>query len=558
MRTTKRARAGKPDMIKCIDNIARASEGSRFNLEFSPARIKDLDIIEQYFSITREQAVLFSVIFILNLEKESVSIKMIAEYLRCSIIKVLVQGDDLTALEKTCLIRREQSQQRMNKCAFNRYNYYIPLKTIERINNGKKMSDPDERPETIVEVLSEFNNLLNDRTDGIMNDEEFITEAMQLMKSADHLGLVSYLLNSRMEKSEIMLFLYLCHRTLFDDPEVNFRRALEELFQNEHLRYILRITIIRKTATLVRLDLVKLETSTFISDKYIMLTESALEWLYGEDYKLIHKESSQANYIKAGNIVEKRLYFRTEETKKIDELVMMLQEDNFSRIRERMKEKGLRAGMTIFLHGKPGTGKTETVYQVARKTERDIILVDISQSKSMWYGESEKITKKIFDNYRKTMERSKTAPILLFNEADGIFGSRRELGNSAVDQTSNTIQNIILQEMENFEGILIATTNLTSNFDKAFERRFLYKIRFDEPTLEARVSIWKDKLPGLEENIIGVLAGNFQMTGGQIDNIARKYLMKHITEGAEASLPDLEMWCRDEALNKNIRSIGYK
>ena len=113
----------------------------------------------------------------------------------------------------------------------------------------------------------------------------------------------------------------------------------------------------------------------------------------------------------------------------------------------------------------------------------------------MWVGESEKNIKQIFDSYRQKVEEFKMTPILLFNEADAIISKRQEGAERAVDKMENTIQNIILQEMELLDGILIATTNLAQNMDKAFERRFLYKINFTKPTLEARISIWHEMIP---------------------------------------------------------------
>ena len=134
-------------------------------------------------------------------------------------------------------------------------------------------------------------------------------------------------------------------------------------------------------------------------------------------------------------------------------------------------------GFCCIFYGAPGTGKTETVYKLARQTGRDIMRVDVNKIKSCWVGESEKNIKAAFDRYRNICKNSPLAPILLFNEADAILGIRMEGASNAVDKMENSIQNIILQEMESIEGIMIATTNLTTNLDKAFERRFLYKIR---------------------------------------------------------------------------------
>jgi SpoVK/Ycf46/Vps4 family AAA+-type ATPase len=82
-------------------------------------------------------------------------------------------------------------------------------------------------------------------------------------------------------------------------------------------------------------------------------------------------------------------------------------------------------------------------------------------------------------------------------------------GSRAVDQMENSMQNIILQEIENLDGILIATTNLTQNIDKAFDRRFLYKIEFKKPEIQVRKSIWKSMFPDLSGRDAFMLASNF-------------------------------------------------
>ena len=215
----------------------------------------------------------------------------------------------------------------------------------------------------------------------------------------------------------------------------------------------------------------------------------------------------------------------------------------------------MRKGFACLFYGAPGTGKTETVYQIARETRRDIMMVDIAETKSMWFGESEKRIKGIFDKYRAFLKTNEHAPILLFNEADAIIGKRKEIGKSSIDQTENAIQNIILQEMENLEGIMIATTNLTQNLDKAFERRFLYKIEFEKPDIEAKEKIWHAMLPSLSENGYAVLARNFDFSGGQIENIVRKFTVDCILNGSEPSFDTISEYCKSELLYKNNERI---
>ena len=157
------------------------------------------------------------------------------------------------------------------------------------------------------------------------------------------------------------------------------------------------------------------------------------------------------------------------------------------------------------------------------------------------------------------MKKSKKAPILLFNEADAIINKRQEGAERAVDKMENSIQNIILQEMENLDGIMIATTNLAQNMDKAFERRFLYKIKFEKPTLEARMHIWHEMIPTLSENDTMTLAEKYEFSGGQIENIARHNAINGILYGEKAnSLEALVSYCDNERLEtKKTRKIGF-
>jgi SpoVK/Ycf46/Vps4 family AAA+-type ATPase len=221
----------------------------------------------------------------------------------------------------------------------------------------------------------------------------------------------------------------------------------------------------------------------------------------------------------------------------------------------------MRKGFACLFSGVPGTGKTETVYQIARATKRNIMTVDIASIKDMYVGETEKHMKAVFDDYRKTAAASGVTPILFFNEADAIIGKRIEFGTSsrAVDRMENTMQNIILQELESLDGILIATTNLTKNMDGAFERRFLYRIEFEKPDPAARASIWRTMLEGIGDDRAEELAARFELSGGQIENVARRYTVNTVLSGRSPGMDDLASFCREELAGKDgaERRIGF-
>lgn len=245
------------------------------------------------------------------------------------------------------------------------------------------------------------------------------------------------------------------------------------------------------------------------------------------------------------------------------ETLELLNDEQLQAIRERLEKANLRKGFNCLFYGGPGTGKTETVLQLARITGRDIIQVDISSIRDKWYGETEKIVKGIFDNYAERVKKSKRIPILLINEADAVLSVRTSVGgnNPTLEKTENAIQNILLQAMEDIDGIMIATTNLTCNLDSAFERRFLYKVEFHKPSIDAKTHIWKSFLPDLCEADAMTLASHYDFSGGQIENIARKVMVEQLLYGNTPNLSRIEALCSNEEIagrNKNSRKpIGF-
>ena len=263
------------------------------------------------------------------------------------------------------------------------------------------------------------------------------------------------------------------------------------------------------------------------------------------------------NLIYPERITPKNLFFDNELEKQINFLEKSLEQDNFDNLQNRLVQKGMTKGITAILFGSPGTGKTESVFQIAKITNRAVLHVDISDSKSMYFSESEKKIKEIFTNYKKLCKLESVTPILLFNECDSLFQKRKEGGSSNTQSTENAIQAILLEELENFEGILIATTNLNNNLDSAFERRFLFKIKFDNPSIDVKKMIWSNKLD-LKDEEAHVLAKNYQFSGGEIDNIVRKVTMEEVLYNTTPNIDKIVDYCNNEKFsNQNTNRIGY-
>lgn len=190
-------------------------------------------------------------------------------------------------------------------------------------------------------------------------------------------------------------------------------------------------------------------------------------------------------------------------------------------------KKGIDA--KIIFYGNPGTGKTITAYALANALKKPILSLDCSKVLSMYVGESEKNVRRIFEIYNEITKNIKKDAILLLDEADQFLTQRSVLINSSVDKMYNQMQNIFLEQIERFDGILIATTNLLDNIDQAFSRRFNYKIEFPKPNIEQRCEIWKQLLPKMasyEKNFDVEKLAAFNLTGGQIKLVIKNTAYK--------------------------------
>jgi AAA+ superfamily predicted ATPase len=194
-----------------------------------------------------------------------------------------------------------------------------------------------------------------------------------------------------------------------------------------------------------------------------------------------------------------------------------------------IKDKKGGIDARIIFYGPPGTGKTLTAHSLAKSLKKQILAFDCSKILSMYVGESEKNVRKIFDTYYDLAKKTKSEPILLLNEADQFLSSRSSGIGSSADQMHNQMQNIFLEQIENFKGMLIATTNLLENIDKAFSRRFNYKIEFKRPNEEQRLRLWQLMLPeeaDYEEDFSIDTLAKYNLTGGQINLIVKNTAYK--------------------------------
>ena len=190
-------------------------------------------------------------------------------------------------------------------------------------------------------------------------------------------------------------------------------------------------------------------------------------------------------------------------------------------------KKGIDA--KIIFYGPAGTGKTMSALSLAKSLKKQVLSFDCSKILSKYVGESEQNVRKIFDTYKSICKEAKIEPVLLLNEADQFLSSRMESGTSSADKMHNQMQNIFLEQIERFEGVLIATTNFLQSLDSAFSRRFYFKIEFKKPNFNERLIIWQKIMPenaNFEENFSLNELAKFELSGAQITLVLKNTALK--------------------------------
>ena len=540
-------------LLDRIDMLIDAARGSKLDDNLF-AKYRDLILsIAVNLQLSMEQAVLLMP-FIANAD-ETVKHRDLRCFFECSPTTIMRYSEDLTQLvHRRYIFHRNQ---------YGTIGLSLTKKAGNALTEGhglREVSMANLSPNDFMKAVNELYEEFIDKRHLLL--DEFNQELQILIDGNRKLPIVKAIETLELDYESIVFLLYFCKRLVYESQPNVCLDTLSELVEDFSTH---GWAFAKGKHVLIKKKLVQPSGGEQLMRDMFTLTTYAKKKLL-KDYDIVEEQQEEVDcsrfkVVKAKDIKEKHLFYSEQNQKELEVISELLSEAKWHEVRNNLKENGMRQGFNCLFHGAPGTGKTETVLQLARKTGRDIMQVDISTVRDKWFGETEKIVKDIFVQYGKLVKQSKRTPILLFNEADAILSVRSNLSNShSTDKTENAIQNILLQEMENLDGIMIATTNLADNFDKAFERRFIYKVRFEQPSVEAKTFIWKSQLNDLEETDAASLAQSYDFSGGQIENVARKVFVEKLLFSKEIGITRLVELCEEEKLDKESsrRAIGFR
>ena len=548
MATTVRTK--KRTLLSSMEDVITKAKEFSLTPEFYQAAEDSLQHLSKALQLTKDEAMLLSFFFEMC-SSSRIWMSNIAEMINTSNLRIISMMNVADSLISKGYIRKGSRVRDENW-------YTVPGNVLDSIRQNIKPTPKSLKGLTFDEFFDILGEYMNEEEIGMAELEGHID---MLIEGNPHLNYCKVAESYGLKGRERVLLHIFAHRLINEDDDMIGAHDWEDYLESKRLIKNMVRSWKSGESDLIKKGIFEAYPSDNMRDAdFYHLTDKAKEELF-PGMNLVEKTAKEdKSLVSHTSFTAKELFYTDKVNSKIARLTELLQPDKFEQVTERLSENGMRKGFACLFYGSPGTGKTETVNQLARLTGRDVMVVDVTKIKSCWVGESEQNIKKLFDRYRALVKRSDIAPILLFNEADGVLGIRQEGAQRAVDKMENSIQNIILQEMESLDGIMIATTNLTSNLDKAFERRFIYKIEFERPTVEAKKQIWKSMIPSLSDEFAQSLAQEFDLSGGQIENIARKRTVELILSGNDPSEEMMREYCREETLNTHQGSrykIGY-
>ena len=541
------------DLLTAIEQIVEKAKDSKLSPEFYRKASRYIKYVSDKLDLTKEQSVMLA-LFINQSDDDSIRLYQLSNYVQCPTIRILRYKNEINELEKRELIRCYRNARGCCKSI----SYRVPFDVIDALNRNEKFTPRNCTGLTCQELFGELEDIFELRKDKEMTYEAMVKRINSLFSDNSHLRFVKSVngcfSNEEEDESNKMLLVLFCHLCVNNGDDNIGYYDLDFLYDDKREWNRQKNELSRGDHFLLLNDIIEYNNDNGMVDRdsYRVTRKYKEEELNEVALNRRNKNKSNSAFIHSDKIVEKQLFYGQSIQSQIDELGGLLDEGHYQEITSRMKKAGFRCGFTCLFYGAPGTGKTETVLQIARQTGRNIMQIDIAGLRDKFVGETEKNVKAIFTRYKHLCKYSDVMPILFFNEADAIFNKRTTVGgiNPTVEKMENSMQHIILQEVENLEGILIATTNLTCNLDDAFERRFLFKVESKKPEADVKAKIWTAMLNNISEEEAHILAERYDFSGGQIENIARKRAIDYVLNGKFATLQELETYCKAEMLDK--------
>jgi len=542
--------------VRNLEIIFDSSKKSK--LEYSGDKLVESAIqsTSKLLEISHVQSCLFAIIFMFNIDDNEISSERLINFLDLKITDYFdIKGDiELLVSKNLIKYKRENGGKNLYNSSFN-----VNQKVIDAIFNNGSIDEALAQPELdFIQFCSHVKRRVQNNSYKDKSVFELCEQITELENKNINLSPIKYLKENKIEIEERIVLYSLIESLTDNEHQINLMSLLKEIFGAVDSISIAG-SIIAGNQDIEQKKLVEIESKGFVEDATISLTNKAKDLLLGNSANLYKvKVDTKHQLIRCESIQEKQLFFNEKLKNELDFFKASIQNDNLVKLKTKLSESKIKKSIVTIFEGIPGSGKTESCYQIAKELRYDLFVLDFTQMKSTYYSESQTLVKKSFTEFREICRVNERPVIMVINECDGLLHQRISTGDGqSSDHTENEIQTILLEEFEKSDDIIILTTNLINSIDVAFYRRFLFKIRFDNPDKEVLKQIYKSKLSWLEEEELERLSA-VELSGGEVDNVVTKVLINEVINSKKSTIYDILEFCKQEKVDKKkTTKLGF-
>lgn len=541
------------------------------------AIIEHFEIIGDFFKINDKLGVLI-LCYLINRRlvkgKSYITLNELMSAFECSLVDSISINEQLEYFRKNKILVS-------TKKIFGKkedIEYALTQNTLNAVLKGDAEILNDKKEQSFTAFLNLFHTVVYDNE---LDDEDVSSELSVLMDEFDKLEEIKYLKGERLCPEELAIYLFVVARqSIFGDTKVSLERIFRVAVNDNFSKYYYQNEIIEQRSPLLNNDLLKFSPDSFMD--FLQLTEKSIKAL-----NIVEKKSSR-QFTTGSDLVtlimpdqikyqEGMVY---EDSLNIDFLDQLISEEGYIKAINRLEEEGVQTKQVVcMLSGLSGTGKSQTIRNLASKYNRPILQVNLSQVKDAFVGKSEanvfelfqcyKRSLRHFENY-KTIDGVKVGPygtsILYLDEIDSLIPKRSATGeSSSVGNMYSNMVGIFLTELEKVNGIVLLATNLPGAIDTSFHRRINFKFHFGSFSKKNQIRTLQLYFKDFAPDVLEEVASNAELTPGNIVNIRKAYVLESIfkefnteneKKGLLTDLVDRELILKQP--NRNPIGFTYK
>ena len=371
------AKKVKKDLLYHMEKVVEELKDSQLSKEFFKKAATHIRYVSKKLDMTQEQSVLMS-LFIDKSDDKRIYISELAEYMKCRTVRIIRYMPDIDELEHRGLVRCSRSDRRPS--------YRVPIEVINAFKNDENYIPRNIHDLTCSDLFAELQDIFMERDDCELTYEETVEKVKYLLECNRHLVFTSRILGYGFDDDDFCLLMLFCHLFVNDtDDRIRFH-DIEFLYKDTRRFSGLKCVLQCEEHILQEEKLIEFSGEDGFKDRdTFKMTSEAKSFLFPElKIPSMDNNKKRGDMIRHEDISPKQLFYDESITAQIQELGGLLDEKHYKDIYSRLKANGFRSGFTCLFYGAPGTGKTETVLQLARQTGRDIVQVNVSEIKSMW------------------------------------------------------------------------------------------------------------------------------------------------------------------------------